>query len=98
MKLLEDRILSEGTFLPGGVIKVDSFLNHQMDPELMAALGREIADKFREDGVTKILTVEASGIAIAIMAGYFLKVPVALLKPRQGRAVHGKGAFLYKEC
>ena len=76
LKLLEDRILSEGTFLPGGVIKVDSFLNHQMDPELIAVLGREIADKFREDGVTKILTVEASGIAIAIMAGYFLKVPV----------------------
>jgi len=93
LKLLEDRILSEGTFLPGGVIKVDSFLNHQMDPELIAVLGREIADKFREDGVTKILTVEASGIAIAIMAGYFLKVPVVFAKKSRSSNLGKDGLY-----
>lgn len=93
MKLLEDRILSEGTFLPGGVIKVDSFLNHQMDPELIAVLGREIADKFREDRVTKILTVEASGIAIAIMAGYFLKVPVVFAKKSRSSNLGKDGLY-----
>ena len=93
MKLLEDRILSEGTFLPGGVIKVDSFLNHQMDPELIAVLCREIADKFREDRVTKILTVEASGIAIAIMAGYFLKVPVVFAKKSRSSNLGKDGLY-----
>lgn len=93
MKLLEDRILSEGTFLPGGVIKVDSFLNHQMDPELMAALGKEFADSFREDGVTKILTVEASGIAIAIMSGYFLKVPVVFAKKSRSSNLGKDGLY-----
>ena len=93
MKLLEDRILSEGTFLPGGVIKVDSFLNHQMDPELIAVLGREIADKFREDRVTKILTVEASGIAIAIMPGYFLKVPVVFAKKSRSSNLGKDGLY-----
>ena len=93
MKLLEDRILSEGTFLPGGVIKVDSFLNHQMDPELIAVLGREIADKFREDRVTKILTVEASGIAIAIMVGYFLKVPVVFAKKSRSSNLGKDGLY-----
>lgn len=80
MKLLEDRILKEGTFLPGGIVRVDSFLNHQMDPALLWELGKEFAGSFAHDGVTKILTVEASGIAIAVMAGLHLDVPVVFAK------------------
>lgn len=80
MKLLEDRILKEGTFLPGGIVRVDSFLNHQLDPALLWELGKEFARSFAQDGVTKILTVEASGIAIAVMAGLHLDVPVVFAK------------------
>ena len=65
MKALEEKILREGTVLPGNILKVGSFLNHQMDVDFLMEMGREIADKFAGDGVTKILTVEASGIAIA---------------------------------
>ena len=80
MKLLEDRILKEGTFLPGGIVRVDSFLNHQLDPALLWELGKEFARSFAQDGVTKILTVEASSIAIAVMAGLHLDVPVVFAK------------------
>ena len=80
MKLLEDRILKEGTFLPGGIVRVDSFLNHQLDPALLWELGKEFARSFAQDGVTKIITVEASGIAIAVMAGLHLDVPVVFAK------------------
>lgn len=80
MKLLQDKILAEGVCLPGGIVRVDSFLNHQMDPQLLDAIGKEFASRFSSDGVTKILTVEASGIAIAIMAGLHMGVPVLFAK------------------
>jgi len=76
MKILEDRIRRDGTVLPGDVLKVDNFLNHQIDPQLMDELGAEFARYFEDAGVTKILTVESSGIAPAVMAGLHLKVPV----------------------
>ncbi|KRN03095.1 adenine guanine phosphoribosyltransferase-like protein [Levilactobacillus senmaizukei DSM 21775 = NBRC 103853] len=76
MKILEDRIRRDGTVLPGDVLKVDNFLNHQIDPQLMDELGAEFARYFEDVGVTKILTVESSGIAPAVMAGLHLKVPV----------------------
>lgn len=80
MQLLKDRILKDGQALSGDILKVDSFLNHQMDPVLMAAIGEEFARRFAAEPITKILTLEASGIAPALFAGYFLKVPVVFAK------------------
>lgn len=76
MKLLEDRIREDGTVLPGDVLKVDNFLNHQIDSDLMNAIGEEFARLFADAGVTKVLTVESSGIAPALMTGFQLHVPV----------------------
>ncbi|MBQ6864178.1 MAG: xanthine phosphoribosyltransferase [Clostridia bacterium] len=80
MKLLEERILKDGTVLPGNVLKVDSFLNHQIDYKLIKALGEEFYKTFQSAGVTKILTVEASGIAIACAAAEHFDVPVVFAK------------------
>lgn len=80
MQLLKERILKDGTCLAGGIIRVDSFLNHQMDPALIHELGKEFARRFANESVTKVLTVEASGIAIAIMTGLELNVPVVFAK------------------
>lgn len=80
MKALEEKILKEGTVLPGNILKVGSFLNHQMDVDFLMEMGREIADKFAGDGVTKILTVEASGIAIAVAAAAHMHVPAVFAK------------------
>ncbi len=80
MKLLEDRILQDGTVLPGNILKVDSFLNHQIDCKLIKALGEEFYNTFKDTGVTKILTVEASGIAIACAAAEHFEVPVVFAK------------------
>ncbi|TOY84160.1 xanthine phosphoribosyltransferase [Levilactobacillus brevis] len=76
MKILEDRIRQDGTVLTGNVLKVDNFLNHQVDPQLMNELGQEFARRFQDAYITKILTVESSGIAPAVMAGLHLNVPV----------------------
>ncbi|MFD1456247.1 xanthine phosphoribosyltransferase [Levilactobacillus lanxiensis] len=76
MKILEDRIRQDGTVLPGNVLKVDNFLNHQIDPQLMDQMGAEFASHFKNAGITKVLTVESSGIAPAVMAGLHLQVPV----------------------
>ena len=76
MKELKDRILKEGQALSKEVLKVDSFLNHQIDPFLIQNMGKEFARYFKEKQVTKILTVESSGIAPAVFAGLELDVPV----------------------
>lgn len=80
MKLLEQRILTSGKVLPGGILKIDSFLNHQMDPMLMMEMAKELKKLYEGAGVNKILTIEASGIAIAIMAGYEFGCPVVFAK------------------
>ena len=80
MKLLEDKILSSGTVLPGNILKVDSFLNHQLDVKLLNELGKEFYRLFSDYNVTKILTVEASGIAIACFAAQYFDVPVVFAK------------------
>lgn len=80
MKLLKDRIIAEGQIISDTAIRVDSFLNHQIDVELMNEVGKEFSRLFADSGVTKIVTVEASGIAVAIMAGLYLKVPVVFAK------------------
>ena len=76
MKELEERIRREGTILGNGILKVDSFVNHQVDPALMNQCGREFARRFAQVGATKILTAEISGIAPALTTALHLGVPV----------------------
>ncbi len=80
MKLLEDRIIKDGKILPGDVLKVDSFLNHQIDVSLISELGKELYRLYSEAGVTKILTIEASGIGIACLTAQYFDVPVVFAK------------------
>ena len=80
MELLEQRILRDGRLLPGGILKVDSFLNHQMDPLLLREMAREWRRLFDGCGVNKILTIEASGIAMAILVGLEFSCPVVFAK------------------
>ena len=83
MYALEQKILSEGIVLSDEVLKVDAFLNHQIDPVMMQLIGKEFAARFKDAGITKIITIEASGIAPAIMAGLELGVPVILARKYQ---------------
>ncbi len=76
MKELEEKIRQFGTVLPGNVLKVDAFLNHQVDPVLMQHIGQEFAVRFKDAKITKVWTVESSGIAPAVMTGLALGVPV----------------------
>ena len=80
MQILKERRLKDGKCFPGGILKVDSFINHQMDPVLMEAMAEEFVKRFEGSGINKILTVEASGIAPAIMVGYLMKLPVVFAK------------------
>ncbi|MBG9448907.1 xanthine phosphoribosyltransferase [Cytobacillus firmus] len=83
MDMLIEKIKSEGIVLSHSVLKVDSFLNHQIDPKLMHEVGRDFADRFSNSGITKILTIESSGIAPAVMAGLHLNVPVVFARKRK---------------
>jgi len=80
---LEQKILAEGIVLSEEVLKVDSFLNHQIDPVMMQQIGQEFARLFKDAGITKIITIEASGIAPAVMAGLELGVPVIFARKYQ---------------
>ena len=83
MHALEQKILAEGIVLSEAVLKVDSFLNHQIDPVMMQQIGQEFARLFKDAGITKIITIEASGIAPAVMAGLELGVPVIFARKYQ---------------
>ncbi|KWQ03799.1 MAG: xanthine phosphoribosyltransferase [Acinetobacter harbinensis] len=83
MHALEQKILNEGIVLSDKVLKVDAFLNHQIDPVLMQQIGKEFAARFKDAGITKIITIEASGIAPAVMAGLELGVPVIFARKYQ---------------
>ncbi|GAP02911.1 xanthine phosphoribosyltransferase [Fructobacillus pseudoficulneus] len=85
MKELEARIQADGRVLGEDILKVDSFLNHQIDPQLMQAMGNEFARLFAGQGITKVITVEASGIAPAVMAGLALNVPVVFARKSKSR-------------
>lgn len=87
MELLEQRILKDGKILPGGILKIDGFLNHQMDPELMYEMGQEVKRLFDGCEINKILTIEASGIAIAIMVGYAIGCPVVFAKKSRSKNI-----------
>lgn len=82
MKILKERILKDGKCYPGGILKVDKFINHQMDPNLMKDIAVEFIRRFASSNVNKILTIEASGIAPAIMMGFLLNLPVVFAKRR----------------
>ncbi|CAM3504695.1 xanthine phosphoribosyltransferase [Aeromicrobium ponti] len=83
MELLIEKIKNEGIVLSSSVLKVDSFLNHQIDPQLMQEVGKEFAERFADSGITRILTIESSGIAPAVMTGLQLKVPVVFARKRK---------------
>jgi xanthine phosphoribosyltransferase len=76
MEVLKSRILAEGRNLGRGILKVDSFINHQVEPRLMLEIGKTLAERFADEGVTKVLTAEISGIAPAVMTALELDVPV----------------------
>ena len=90
MKLLEERIRKDGTVKAGNVLKVDSFLNHQMDIDLFNEMGKEWAHLFADRKITKILTVEASGIGIACVAAQHFHVPVVFAKKSQSVNIDGE--------
>ena len=89
MKLLEQRILEDGQVRPGNVLKVDCFLNHQLDVGLLDQIGAEFYRSFKDDGINKILTIEASGIAIACMTARHFNVPVVFAKKAKSKNIDG---------
>ena len=90
MQLLKERILKDGVVKPGNVLKVDSFLNHQMDIPLINEIGKEFRCRFADAPVTKILTIEASGIGIACIAAQYFQVPVVFAKKSQSINLDGE--------
>lgn len=90
MKALEEKIQKEGQVLPGDILKVGSFLNQQLDCDFLMEMGREIARLYADAGVTKIMTVEASGIAIAVAVGVVMHLPVVFAKKYRTGNVSGE--------
>lgn len=89
MELLKERIRRDGIVKPGNVLKVDSFLNHQMDIDLINEIGKEFRRRFPSDKITKILTIEASGIGIACITAQYFHVPVVFAKKAQSINIDG---------
>ncbi len=89
MKKMEEKILQEGTILPGGVLKVGSFLNQQIDTPFMKEIGEEIARMYEGDEITRILTIESSGIPIAVSAGFAMGLPVVYAKKNKTSNISG---------
>ncbi len=90
MKLLEERIRKDGTVREGNVLKVDNFLNHQMDIDLYKEMGQEWKRLFADKPINKILTIEASGIGMACVAGQYFNVPVVFAKKAQSINIEGE--------
>ncbi len=89
MNFLEERILKDGIIKSGNVLKVDSFLNHQMDVNLLDEIGREFHNRFKDEKITKILTIEASGIAIAYPVAREFNVPLVFAKKAKSVNIDG---------
>ena len=83
MEKLKEKIMTEGQVLSDDVLKVDTFLNHQLDPVLMSEIGKEFAKRFEGMGITKIVTIESSGIAPSVMAGLEMQVPVLFARKKK---------------
>ena len=88
MQLLKDRIIKDGKVFPGNILKVDSFLNHQMDIELLEEIGKEFHRIYSGVGVTKILTIEASGIGIACFVAQCFGVPLLFAKKSKTKNIY----------
>ena len=99
MKMLRERILELGYVLPGEILNVNAFLNHQLDTELLAQIGKTFAEHFKSRGVTKIITIETSGIAVAVTTGIELGVPVVFARttptPTIGSDHYSASAYSY---
>ncbi len=87
MEIIEQEIQKRGKVLPGNVLKVNSFLNHQLDPYLLNIMAGEWTKLFKNDNITKIVTIEASGIALAILTGLKLNVPVVFAKKTNSKNI-----------
>lgn len=87
MEIIEQEIQKRGKVLPGNVLKVNSFLNHQLDPYLLNIMAGEWTKLFKNDNITKIVTIEASGIALAILTGLKLNVPVVFAKKSNSKNI-----------
>lgn len=90
MKKLEHKILNEGKALNENILKVDSFLNHAVDAKLMYEIGTEFREYFENKGITKIFTIESSGIAPAVMTSLQMKLPMVTLKKQTSKILNGK--------
>lgn len=90
MKLLEEKILKDGHTGEGGVLKVDSFLNHRIDVDFICEVGKEFHRLYKDEGINKILTVEASGIGIACLTAQYFGVPVVFAKKTQSVNISGE--------
>ncbi len=88
MKLLEEKVLTEGKAVNENILKVDGFINHQVDPELMKAIGEDFAAHFQGKGITKIATIESSGIAPALTTAAALHVPLLILKKSPSKVLN----------
>lgn len=93
MKALEQKILSEGKLMPGNILNVGGFLNQQLDCSFLMEMGSEISRLYSDCGINKILTIEASGIAIAVAAGVIMNVPVVFAKKHRSGNVAGEVYF-----
>ncbi|MCI5560671.1 MAG: xanthine phosphoribosyltransferase [Phocaeicola sp.] len=89
MEALKKRILQDGKCFEGGILKVDNFINHQMDPILMKSMAVEFVRRFAGTKINKVMTIEASGIAPAIMVGYLLELPVVFAKKKKPSTMQG---------
>ena len=88
MKLLEEKVLREGIAVNENILKVDGFINHQIDPELMKAIGEDFAEHFKNQGITKIITIESSGIAPALMTAHTMNIPLLILKKSPSKVLN----------
>ena len=89
MKALEEKILKEGKVLPGNILKVNSFLNHRLDVDFLMEIGKEIAGLFADEKIDKILTIETSGIAVAVAAAAEMHLPVVFAKKHKSKNLSG---------
>ncbi|MDE7314018.1 MAG: xanthine phosphoribosyltransferase [Eubacterium sp.] len=88
MKLLEEKVLKEGIAINENILKVDGFINHQVDPALMKAIGEDFASHFEGKGITKVVTIESSGIAPALMTASAMQVPLLILKKSPSKVLN----------
>ena len=88
MKLLEEKVLQEGIAVNENILKVDSFINHQIDPVLMKAIGEDFADHFKDCGITKVVTIESSGIAPAFSTALAMQAPLLILKKSPSKVLN----------